>query len=883
MLADGSGVHDEFQPVVIDSDMAVPSFFKPSFSEFIEAALGVIDSREGSLEPNIAEQQQQQLLQRSSSGAQLSVTGNVSGNPSNLSTLSEHFSFEFRAAIPSAGAAQANTGSRLGLETGLVGLAAGPCGVANAETDSGGMELGMVLHPPVAPAPDVASGGVDGISLSALAGSGPALSASGASTTTAAAAMAAARRGAAGLPPHSQSLQLQQQSDLSLQAQLQAHMRAQMQQLEVLQQHTQMQQMHLQQMQKSMQIVCASSTGIGGGGDRGGGGIDVSSGADTFSPVPLAPVLLPPQTLQPLSQHQQTFMPLQSHQQQQKQQDQTAMFYASMAANPPGGMGPAVGHTGGGGGSGSGAAAVGVSQAASPQSARPLQPPSHAPAPGPSLGLVQLSNPRPCKSKRVSYTSGYSDYNASPISASPQGGLSPSTSVLVGQLSLGRDRPPTRGVDAVVIPPDTGVSSAPSSPLNLQQQQLQLLQLQQQQRLQLQQQQQLQLYQQQQKMQQGATSAMLSVVGATGALPANPAGLLVAATAAQLGGLPPCQPASQAGLPVATGGGGSSTGQVPSQDFYALGSAAEGGGGSNSDGDPHHQQTLHHTGSSGHQFHNGQTMRDKNREAQRRYRERQRGTLALLQSRAEEQAQAIEGLTREKRMVEQHNKMLLERIWKLEASLSDAQAQVRQLEMQIQQRDQQQQQDHTGSASGEDGVRDMLMDGKDAETVVSEVPGGDRVGAVIQGGDTSRTRQSNTGSPGPGPGTMGCRPTGSGTTRGNGDVKGANGDDECRGRATGGDGVAALLPSSYQLNGWPTAFTGLAVGCGFGRNDGDMDMFGLEPVPAAADSPASGGNDGGAVAPGGVEAVVMDGGDSARVSSASECRIDFASTLGLVQ
>ncbi|GLI69223.1 hypothetical protein VaNZ11_013711 [Volvox africanus] len=851
--------------------MAVPSFFKPSFSEFIEAALGVNDSREGSLDACPADQQQ--LLQQSSSGAHLSASSNVSGNPSNPSALSEHFSFEIRAALPSTVTGQGSRGPGLGLAPGLVRLAAGPGDVPNAGTGSGGMALGMVLLPPVAPAPPVASGRVDGALIGVMAGSGPELSALGAATTSATAALAAAGRGAAWLPPYSQTLQLQQQSDLSLQGQLQIHMWAQMQQLEALQQHTQLQQMQMQQMQKSIQIVRGRGTGTGdGGGGGGGGAADISSGSHSFSQVPLAPVLLPPHVFQPPLQ-QQSLMSLPSHRHQQ----QTGMSFASIAANLTGAMGPAVGLTGDGGGGGSGAGGVETPQAASPRSsdlhsAALLQLPNIESAPDQSLGLGPPSNPRPCKAKRVSYTYGYTDCIASPISMSPQGGLSPTTSVLVGQLSLGHDRPPTSGMGAAGTPPDRAASSAPSSLLNLKEQQLQLLQLQlqlqqqqpQPQKLQVLQQQQQQQQNMQQQLQQGAKSVMPSVVRAAGALAGNfTTGLLVGATGAELGGgLPPCRPASKPGLPVAAGEGASGTSHSPSQDFYALGLAPEGGGESNSDGDPYLQQTLqYHTGSSGHQFHHSQTTRDKNREAQRRYRERQRGNLASLQSRAEEQAQVIQGLNREKRMVEQHNKMLLERIWKLEASLFDTQAKLKQLELQIQQRDQQQQQDHTGSASGEGGVRDMVMDGRDAETMVSEGPGGERVSAVIQGGDMARARHSNTGSPVPGPGSMGCRPTGSGTIRGNEDVKG---DDGGRRGSTGGDGVAALAPTPFQLNSWPAAFTGLAAECRFGPNYEDMEMFGAEPLPAAADSPASQG-DGGTVARGGVAGVVMDDDVSMRV------------------
>lgn len=67
-----------------------------------------------------------------------------------------------------------------------------------------------------------------------------------------------------------------------------------------------------------------------------------------------------------------------------------------------------------------------------------------------------------------------------------------------------------------------------------------------------------------------------------------------------------------------------------------------------------------------------QTTRDKNREAQRRYREKQRSALNMLQSQTEDQQKVIAGLIREKRMVEEHNRVLLERVWQLESALEQA-------------------------------------------------------------------------------------------------------------------------------------------------------------------------------------------------------------------
>ncbi|KXZ45365.1 hypothetical protein GPECTOR_55g271 [Gonium pectorale] len=227
------------------------------------------------------------------------------------------------------------------------------------------------------------------------------------------------------------------------------------------------------------------------------------------------------------------------------------------------------------------------------------------------------STPRPFKSKRLSYTSahsGFSDVSATPPSPSPAASLSPASSVMLGQLAL---------------------SSARGPP------------------------------------------ALASNGSGAGAGRGGPGGM-GGANGAALGSISAHLGAYGAG---ALGDGERGRAALSMQHAHALAA----GGGASLSAPPSPQLPLsapvplsiglhpqHYVA----QVVQQQVTRDKNREAQRRYRERQRDTLATLQARVDEQSALIEGLVRDKKMVEQHNKALLERVWRLEAALADAQRQL---------------------------------------------------------------------------------------------------------------------------------------------------------------------------------------------------------------
>ncbi|KXZ46911.1 hypothetical protein GPECTOR_39g405 [Gonium pectorale] len=95
------------------------------------------------------------------------------------------------------------------------------------------------------------------------------------------------------------------------------------------------------------------------------------------------------------------------------------------------------------------------------------------------------------------------------------------------------------------------------------------------------------------------------------------------------------------------------------------------------------------------------TANTKNRDAQRRFRQRQREVVAALEERLRQSEQQLAAVQREKRMIEQHNEMLLKQVHKYEA---DAAERLRLQEEEEQAREQRAA--AGGARGGEDGEED---------------------------------------------------------------------------------------------------------------------------------------------------------------------------------